>query len=104
MAALGLVDRADRVPEARRAMNLGDGRPLGGAGVPVRRHDRDRLLEGQDVVQRREVAERVQEALLHGARVPEDVRDAVGDELLEDGVPAGFDTGGRRTARCHGHR
>ena len=84
VAAVGLVDHANRVAEADAGVELDDRRSLRGSGVPVGHRYRDRLLEGQDVGQLRVVAQGVKEALLGRARVPEHVLNAIGEQLFED--------------------
>ncbi len=68
-------------------MELDHGRPMPGAGIAVADGDGDRLLEGQDVPEVGIAAEGVEEPLLDGPRVAEDIADVIGEQLLEDGVP-----------------
>ena len=90
MTPLGLVHHADPVAEADPAVQLDDGGPLRRPGVAVAHADGDGLLEGEDVLDLRVLAQRVEESLLDGAGVAEQVADAIGDQLLDDGEAAGL--------------
>ena len=63
---------------------LDDRGALGRAGVAVAHRDGDRLLQRRDVPHLGVLPERVEEPLLDRAGVPEHVRDAVGEQLLDD--------------------
>src|SRR3990172_8367842 len=70
-------------------VKLEEGRPAGGPGVAIGDADGDGLVKGEDVLQPRVLLEYVHERLLGGAGVAEHVADAVGDQLIDEGVAAG---------------
>ena len=86
----GLIQRTDGVAHAGRAVQLDQGRALGGAGVAVGHRHRHRFLQRQDVLQVRVVAQRVEKALLDGAGVAEHVAHPIGQELLKHHVVSVF--------------
>ncbi len=90
VATLRLVERADAVADAGRAVQLHERRPLRRTRVAVGRQHGDRLLQRQDVFHLRVGPQGVEEPLLNRARVPEHVGDAVGEELLDDGEVTGL--------------
>jgi hypothetical protein len=89
VAAHGLVHHADAVAESDAAVQLHHGRSLRDPGVPVAHRHRDGLLHRQDVVEVGVRLEGIEEALLDGAGIAEHRVDAVGEELLDDRLPAG---------------
>ena len=60
--------------------------------ITVGREHRDRLLQRQDVLHLRVGPQRVEESLFDRPGIPEHVRDAVREELLDDGEVAGLVT------------
>ena len=67
-------------------MQLHRRRSLGGPCVAVGDGHRERFLEGEDVLDRGVVAQGVEEPLVNGARIFEEVPD--GDELLDEREPS----------------
>src|SRR5439155_17617073 len=65
-------------------VQLHEGRPAGRAGERVAHAGRHALVQAQDELELRVLLQQVHERLLGGARVAEDVADAVGDELLHE--------------------
>ena len=76
------VDHADRVAEARRHMQVHEGRLAARLGVEVGRADRDALMQVHDVLQARIVEQRIEQRALGRAGIAEDALDAVIDEGL----------------------
>ena len=95
-AAFGLVQVADGITHARAGVNLNERRLPGSARVAVRYQNGDRLLQRQHVLQLGVVGESIQKALLDRARIPEHMREPVGDELL-DQCEASAPTGHERS-------
>jgi len=84
-----VVKHAHRVAEAGRDVQLQEGRPARGARVTVGDARRDAFVEREYVFELRVVLQGVQEALLGGAGIAEDVLRTVCQELLDHQVPAG---------------
>ena len=86
--AVGVVEHAHRVAEAGHDVQLQERGPSRGARVAVRDAGGDGLLQRQDVLELRVVLEGVDERLLGGAGVAEDVLRPLGEELFDHGVAA----------------
>ena len=84
VAALGLVQHADRVAESHATVDLQQRRAAGGPGVSVGDPRRHSLLQREDVLETVVTLQRVEESLLDGSGVTEHVGQAVREELLDD--------------------
>ncbi len=98
VATFRLVERADTVADAGRTMELHERRLLRRTGVAVRGEHGNRFLQRQDVLHLRVGPQRIEEPLLNSTGVAEHVRDAVSEELLDDGEMAGLVTHDCETA------
>ncbi len=82
------VQRADRIAEARRNMDV-TGRELArGAGIAVCHREHDRFLQAKHVAHLGGIRERVHDRQLGGAGIAEDLRDAFGLQQLDEGRAA----------------
>ena len=104
VAALRLVQRADAVADAGRAVQLHERGTMRRPRVAIRHQDGDRLLQRQDVLHLRIARQGVQEPLLHRAGVPEHEAHPVREELLDDRMSSGLGrpAGRRSPLGAHG--
>src|SRR5690349_23905628 len=99
MPPLGLVHHPDAVAQADARVQLHYGRPARRTRVAVRDAHRNRLLQGEDVLQSRVIGEGVEKTLLDGPRIAEQILDVICEQLFEDGVTASASA--RRLTCCH---
>jgi hypothetical protein len=74
------IDRADRIAQPRRDMDVGNGGAVRGLRIEARGADRDALVQCHDVLDLRERRQAVEQRRLGGAGIAEDVAHAVGHE------------------------
>ena len=78
------VDHADGVAQARRHMQVDEGRLAARLGVKVGRADRHALVQVDDVLQLRIVEQRIEQGALGRAGIAENAFDAVGQQRLKE--------------------
>jgi hypothetical protein len=67
-------------------MDLHQGWPKCGSGIPIRTENGDRFLQREDIPHFGHILKRVKESLLNSAGIPKHVIDAIGKELPQDGL------------------
>ncbi len=82
------VQRAHRIAEPRRDVDVGNGRAPGGLRIETRRADCDALVQGHDVFDLRIGGETVQQRRFCGAGIAEDMAHAVRDQGFHQHTPS----------------
>ena len=81
-----VVEHADAIAQAGRGMQVDHAGAAAGARVVARCTDGDAFMQGHHVVDRRHIAERIEQRAFGGARIAEDVPHAMQHQALNEDI------------------